>query len=994
MKKLLFLFSLMMCATMVCTAVGCSDDKESSSASDASSSVDSFLENSADGSADSSVDGSDSVAKSIAITGQPANATLEKGESCMLGYTLSPEGVSLEVQWQSSNPEVASVSNAGELSALSAGETIISVTVKGTAIKDQFALSVEEPVIPNPATALEIVGVPEATVRVGATPFNLTVNATLEDSSLPCTDTYVWTSNNTAVATVNEHGQVTPLKVGSATIKVAVVGNTEQVFDEYVLNVYPQIPADGVYVDTLKNVSIGDAFGAMTVDTLDADILYGGTRYQGVSHSLDTTEGYEGSLLVSGGDLRNYDRTFFELKYDDILDSEKEYVISASVTLVNTENIEVLKTAQWMLCWWDTDRTSALSAHDATGESCTCMSCVPQSGYAVSAFEQIGDELIITIKTDKPIRGLSFGLMQSEGANTNYVVRFNYIKFIEYAEVEGLEITKDGEAVGADLAFDVKDLGETPWTLTLGHQVSNTPSPYDLVWESSNESVATVENGVVTILKTGLTEISVRVKGESASAAVSLTVKDSSIVNVVEEINVINVPETMKVGQIQAIEIETKPMDCTEFGLVFEYTQPDVIKVEQTAEGYQLVALKEGTSDITVFVDGIEDVDKTFTVTVSGDVDIQGAVQTETFQRGKVMETYYEGPFVNVGSRANSSTMNAVTVNEDGFVWSSATTGDGRIMFRYNGYDGLDFTGGKKYAIRVALTTPANYPDAGYIMVYGFKAEACDSYKIANAGTDKIVTSEGGSTARKVLGGKNMTTYFDFILDGTQSSEFFIAYHSASNSGKVGMTADVTVSKVEIIDLSAYEALGATETFEEDTVSVSGLSYTGTNFDVIAAAGDMMSIANHPAPQLSMYTSGKGLYWVSPRVWKEGLQTNDEGNEVTHNAKLVFTYKGEYDADGSYRIRIPLYMKANTPDQVKTTKVKLFYATAGTYSEKLLETKTIGWTQTASVFEVVIPAGSNWNGQLVMRMYNDEITANSAGSKMLCYFDGVSLEQL
>ena len=374
----------------------------------------------------------------------------------------------------------------------------------------------------------------------------------------------------------------------------------------------------------------------------------------------------------------------------------------------------------------------------------------------------------------------------------------------------------------------------------------------------------------------------------------------------------------------------------------------------------------------------------------------KGVVATETFANGTVVEEekYYQGPVVNVGSRANSSTMNAVTVNENGFVWSSATTGDGRIMFRYNGYDGLDFTGGKKYAIRVALTTPANYPDAGYIMVYGFKADACDSYKIANAGTDKIVTSEGGSTARKVLGGKNMTTYFDFILDGTQSSEFFVAYHSASNSGKVGMTADVTVSKVEIIDLSAYEALGATETFEEDTVSVSGLSYTGTNFDVIAAAGDMMSIANHPAPQLSMYTSGKGLYWVSPRVWKEGLQTNDEGNEVTHNAKLVFTYKGEYDADGSYRIRIPLYMKANTPDQVKTTKVKLFYATAGTYSEKLLETKTIGWTQTASVFEVVIPAGSNWNGQLVMRMYNDEITANSAGSKMLCYFDGLSVEAL
>ena len=306
----------------------------------------------------------------------------------------------------------------------------------------------------------------------------------------------------------------------------------------------------------------------------------------------------------------------------------------------------------------------------------------------------------------------------------------------------------------------------------------------------------------------------------------------------------------------------------------------------------------------------------------------------------------------------------------------------------------MDFTGDKKYVIRVALTTPENYPSAGYIMVYGFKAEACDSYKVANAGTDAIITSEGGSTARKVLGGKNMTTYFDFLLDGSQSSEFFIAYHSASNADKVGMTASVLVSKVEIIDLSAYQSAAETETFEAETVSVNGLSYTGEIFDITAAAGDTMSVQNHPAPQLSMHTSGKALYWVSPRVWKKGLTTNDEGTAVTHNAKIIFTYKGEFDANGSYRIRIPLYMKANTEDQVKTTSVETYYGTAGTYSEKLLDTKTIGWTRTLTMIEVIIPANSNWNRQLVMRMYNSAITANNAGSKMLCYFDGLSVEML
>ena len=279
-------------------------------------------------------------------------------------------------------------------------------------------------------------------------------------------------------------------------------------------------------------------------------------------------------------------------------------------------------------------------------------------------------------------------------------------------------------------------------------------------------------------------------------------------------------------------------------------------------------------------------------------------------------------------------------------------------------------------------------------MVYGFKTEACDSYKIANAGTDAIITTEEGSTARKIVAGKNKATYFDFVMDGTKSSEFFIAYHSASNTDKVGMTAELFIKEIQIIDMSEYEELGVLETFEEESVSVNGLSYTGENFDITAAAGDTMSVQNHPAPQLSMHTSGKALYWVSPRVWKKGLTTNDEGTAVTHNAKIIFTYKGEFDANGSYRIRIPLYMKANTEDQVKTTSVETYYGTAGTYSEKLLDTKTIGWTRTLTMIEVIIPANSNWNRQLVMRMYNSAITANNAGSKMLCYFDGLSVEML
>ena len=446
--------------------------------------------------------------------------------------------------------------------------------------------------------------------------------------------------------------------------------------------------------------------------------------------------------------------------------------------------------------------------------------------------------------------------------------------------------------------------------------------------------------------------------------------------------------ETYLNGTEYTISFDGNTTSC-EFGT--EFTLPTE---EPTKEHYNFVgwclAGNEEVYDFTAEKAKYVSKDMTFTPKFVQ----KGFVEAETFTKGEVIteEKYYQGPVVNVGSRADGSTLNEATVTENGFRWNAWTLGNARVMFRYNNYDNLE--SGKEYVARVAVTTTANYPDSGYIMVSGFKTAACDSYKIANAGTDAIATTEGGSTARTIVAGKNKTTYFDFVMDGTKSSEFFIAYHSASNTDKVGMTAELFISEVQIIDMSTYEELGVLETFEEDTVSVSGLSYTGTNFNVTAAAGDTMSVQNHPAPQLSMHTSGKSLYWVSPRVWQKGLTTNDEGNAVTHNAKIIFTYKGAFDANGSYRVRIPLYMKANTHDQVKTTSVETYYATAGTYSEKLLDTKTIGWSMTLTTIDVVIPANSNWNGQIVMRMYNSAITANSAGSKMLCYFDGLSVEAL
>ena len=374
---------------------------------------------------------------------------------------------------------------------------------------------------------------------------------------------------------------------------------------------------------------------------------------------------------------------------------------------------------------------------------------------------------------------------------------------------------------------------------------------------------------------------------------------------------------------------------------------------------------------------------------------------TESFANGGLTGengiSYYQGVSFNIGAQRSNTEMVSVEKSEKGLLWQVGNTlNQERLAFRYNGYAQLDFTGGKTYIARIGLTTEDSALTEDYITVYGYKQQAADSYKIAGTKGDVYVTGENGSTGRKVLYAQGQTTYYDFILNGAYSSEFFIMFHADSNKGKTQNSMRITVSSAELIDALAYQHTIATETFETSgSIDTNNWVYTGTHFNVAAAAADAMSITTFPAPQLSMFTEGNGLYWVSKRVWKKGLTVNDEGDAVTHNAKLVITYKGVMESNSAYLVRIPLYMKANTLEQVKSTSVELSYSTGsvneGTYQERWIQTKVMGWGQSIAVFEVTVPANADWNGGLILRLYNENITSQSAASKMLCYLDGISV---
>ncbi|MGM9873481.1 MAG: Ig domain-containing protein [Bacilli bacterium] len=141
--------------------------------------------------------------------------TLTIGDTLQLDATVSPENATDKtVSWTSSNTSVASVSDAGLVTALDVGDTTITVSTTDGEFTDDVLLHVVAPVV-------HVTGVTLSTVS--STGLFVDDTLQLEVTVLPenATDkTVSWTSTDTDVASVSDTGLVTALSKGTTTITV------------------------------------------------------------------------------------------------------------------------------------------------------------------------------------------------------------------------------------------------------------------------------------------------------------------------------------------------------------------------------------------------------------------------------------------------------------------------------------------------------------------------------------------------------------------------------------------------------------------------------------------------------------------------------------------------------------------------------------------------------------------------------------------------------
>ena len=153
------------------------------------------------------------------VTLSQSSVTLVEGETCQLNATVVPENATNgNVTWNSTNAKVASVSN-GTVTAISAGDAIISVTTEDGGKSASCKVTVKARII-----AVESVSLDQTTLEM-----TVEDKATLTATVLPANATdksVAWSSSDNSVATVS-NGQVEALAAGTAVITVTTTDGSK-----------------------------------------------------------------------------------------------------------------------------------------------------------------------------------------------------------------------------------------------------------------------------------------------------------------------------------------------------------------------------------------------------------------------------------------------------------------------------------------------------------------------------------------------------------------------------------------------------------------------------------------------------------------------------------------------------------------------------------------------------------------------------------------------
>lgn len=476
----------------------------------------------------------------------PGEYTLESiGSSFKIAPVFYPEDATdTELSWTSADPKIASVSSDGTVTAIGPGTTAITAAAAGGAITSKCVVTVLSPAlaIKISDSRLSLEEGEEATITASVFPSDATQS------------TLTWRSDKPEVTTVDQDGNVRAVKAGVAVITVSV---SETVFETCTVTVVSRVTGISFDVDELEILP-------------------------GESHQLKVT------VLPE----------------------------NASVPDVNwsSDNAKVAKVS-------DTGLVTGLSAGVATihavtrdgGKMATCLVKVgtPVSGISLSkssASMYVGDSPL----------ALTAAITPSNASDKSVVWSSSDASVASVTAGSGLDATVTPVAAGtatitvstpdgkfsASCVLTVKQhvtgvsISKSSLTLYTGQTetLSAQVKPEDatdtrLTWSSSDKTVATVANGLVTALKAGSTQIRVTSFEGGFQAVCNLTVKQH-----VTGLDLSASTLTINLGQTVTMTATVLPSDASDKSVTWTSSNSDIVSVTQNGS---VTANAMGEAEIT-----------------------------------------------------------------------------------------------------------------------------------------------------------------------------------------------------------------------------------------------------------------------------------------------------------------------------------------------------------------------------------------------------------
>ena len=576
--------------------------------------------------------------------------SLTEGDNVTLVATVSPDNAtSKTVSWESSAPGVASVDQSGKVTAVSAGSTTITATAGDKSAT--CAVTVSPLVIPVSSVSLDQTSL---SLTEGD---NVTLVATVSPENAT-SKTVSWESSASGVASVDQSGKVTAVSAGSATI-TATAGDKSATC---AVTVSPLvIPVSSVSLDqTSLSLTEGDNVTLVatvspenaTSKTVSWESSASGVASVDQSGKVTAVSTGNATITAKAGDKTatctisvttpvtsvSLDRTSITLE------EEQSTTLVATVSPNDADD----KTVTW------SSSDSNIASVDSDG-----MVYAVKEGQAVvtaTAGSQSANCTVTVSKKIIPVTSVSLdqtslSLIKGESATltatvdpsdaTDQTVTWSSSDAtIASVDQSGKVTALAGGSVTIKAAAGEKyaicsvtitvpvssvSLDQTSLSLIKGESATlkATINPSDatdktITWISSNSSVATVSNGVVTAVAGGTANIIVNASGKTATCTVTVTVPVSSI-----SLNM----SSVKLKQNESFQLSATvgPDDATDMSVTWSSSNTSIATVDSTGK---VKALNEGSAVITAKA-GEKAATCSLTISNSSSGGLEGTVEEE-----------------------------------------------------------------------------------------------------------------------------------------------------------------------------------------------------------------------------------------------------------------------------------------------------------------------------------------------------------------------------